>query len=236
LSASGADERASVSVRLRQAVIAAHDLDAVGDRLRTELGLSEPFGDPAVGYFGLRNAVFALRDTFLEVVSPARPDTAAGRLMQRRGGDCGYMLMFQVDDVAGGRRRAAQLGVREVFAVELDDMTEAHLHPADMQAAIVSISQPQPARAWRWGGPNWEARSAPVALHGATVAVADPDAVAARWAAVLGGLPAGLRFVGDAATPGLTEIALSAPVRSTRAIELERVRVVVSQRDRLEEA
>jgi hypothetical protein len=146
------------------------------------------------------------------------------------------MLMFQVDDVAGARRRAAQLGVREVFAVELDDMTEAHLHPSDMQAAIVSISQPQPARAWRWGGTGWEARSAPVALHGATVAVADPDAVAARWVAVLGGLPSGLRIVGDAAAPGLTEIALSAPVRSPRAIELERVRVVVSQGDRLEEA
>ena len=223
-----------MTARLRQAVIAARDLDAVAGTLRAELGLGEPFSDPAVGYFGLRNAVFALRDTFLEVVSPTRADTAAGRLLQRRGGDCGYMLMFQVDDVVGARRRAAELGVREVFAVELDDMAEAHLHPSDMQAAIVSISQPQPSPTWRWGGPDWQTRSAPAALRGATVAVADPDAVAARWDAVLGGLPAGLRIVSDAAAPGLTEIAVSAPVSSPCVIELQRVRVVIGQDDRLE--
>lgn len=74
--------------------MAARDLDGVCGRLRAELGLAEPFSDPAVGWFGLRNAVFALEDTFLEVVSPVRSDTAAGWLLERRGGDCGYMLMF----------------------------------------------------------------------------------------------------------------------------------------------
>ena len=39
-------------------------------------------------YFGLRNAVFALGDTFLEVVCPQRPDTAAGRLLDRRAPTC----------------------------------------------------------------------------------------------------------------------------------------------------
>ena len=76
--------------RLRQAVIAAHDLDDVAGQLRSALGLNEPFADPGVEHFGLRNAVFALRDSFLEVVSPIRPDTSAGRLLDRRGGDCGY--------------------------------------------------------------------------------------------------------------------------------------------------
>src|SRR5947209_13677120 len=57
-------------MRLRQAVIAARELEPVVERLRSELGLGEPFSDPAVDYFGLRNAVFALGDTFLEVVTP----------------------------------------------------------------------------------------------------------------------------------------------------------------------
>jgi hypothetical protein len=235
LSASGADERAAVSVRLRQAVIAAGDLDAVAGALRSELGLGEPFSDPGVGYFGLRNAVFALGDTFLEVVAPVRADTAAGRLIERRGGDCGYMLMFQVPDVAAARTRAAGLGVREVFALELDDITEAHLHPSDMRAAIVSLSTPQPATAWRWGGPGWEQRAAPATLTGATIAVADPGAVRARWESVLGDTPGGLRILGDTDEPGLTEIACRAPVDSPRAIELARVRVVLSPGNRLEE-
>jgi hypothetical protein len=42
--------------RVRQAVIAAQDLDAVVARLRSELSLGEPFADPAVEYFGLRVA------------------------------------------------------------------------------------------------------------------------------------------------------------------------------------
>src|SRR5687768_18541556 len=108
--------------RLRQAVFAARDLDAAAARLRSQLGLGEPFADPAVAYFGLRNAVFAIGDQFLEVVSPVRDDAAAARLLERRGGDCGYMAMFQVDDVAAARTRARAAGVREVFEVDLDDM------------------------------------------------------------------------------------------------------------------
>lgn len=210
-----------MSPRLRQAVIAARDLDAVAQRLRAELGLGEPFSDPGVGYFGLRNAVFALGDTFLEVVSPVRDDAPAGRLLQRRGGDCGYMLMFQVDDLVGARVAAERAGVREVFAVAFDDMTEAHLHPSDIGGAIVSVSQPQPPSSWRWGGPGWEARSVPLALTGATVGVPD----ARRWTSVLGELDPGVRLV---AGDGLEEIALSGAVDSPRVIELDRVRVVVS--------
>jgi hypothetical protein len=192
--------------RLRQAVIAARDLDPVAERLSEPLGLGEPFADPAVSYFGLRNAVFAIGDTFLEIVSPVEEGTAAGRLLDRRGGDTGYMAMFQVPDVAAARARASDLGVREVFEVDLDDITEAHLHPADMRGAIVSVSEPKPAPSWRWGGPEWEQRASDGSVAGLTVAVADPEAVAERWSAVLGGLPGGVEFVADSAEPGIVEI------------------------------
>jgi hypothetical protein len=194
--------------RLRQAVLAATDLDAVTEQLRQALGLGEPYNDPGVAYFGLRNAVFALGDQFLEVVSPARDDTAAGRLIERRGGDCGYMLMFQVADLAAARRRASALKLREVFEVELDDMAEVHLHPADIGGAIVALSAPQPAPAWRWGGAGWEQRSAPGALRGVMVAVADPGPVAQRWREVIGGA-AGVRFTGEETAGGPIEISLA---------------------------
>ena len=197
-------------LRLRQAVIAARDLDAVAGELSDRLGLRAPFADPGVGHFGLRNAVFCLGDTFLEVVSPVRADTAAGRLIERRGGDCGYMTMFQPDDLPSARERVRNLGVREVFEVALDDVAEVHLHPADMRGAIVSLSEPAPPEAWRWGGPDWAARSAPVKLFGATIAVADREAVAARWETVLGAplAPAGIEFVADDREPGLVEIVI----------------------------
>ena len=74
----------ATAVRLRQAVLAAADLDSVTGTLRSTFSLGEPFADEGVGYFGLRNAVFALGDTFLEVVSPVRDGTSAGRLSQER--------------------------------------------------------------------------------------------------------------------------------------------------------
>jgi hypothetical protein len=55
--------------------------------------------------------VFCLGDTFLEVVSPVQENTAAARLMDRRGGDCGYTTMFRLDDLGGGAR-ARSLGGR----------------------------------------------------------------------------------------------------------------------------
>src|SRR5436305_3218301 len=91
--------------RLRQAVLVARDLKSVMQRLEDELGLHDPFHDDGVGHFGLANAVYAVGDTFLEVVSPLRPDTAAGRELERRGGDGGYMAMFQVGDILATRAR-----------------------------------------------------------------------------------------------------------------------------------
>jgi hypothetical protein len=209
--------------RIRQAVLAARDLDALAGRLRTELELGEPFTDPGVGYFGLRNAVFALGDTFLEVVSPVRDGTSAGRLLDRRGSDCGYMVMFQVDDLTAARSRAASAGVREVFEVALDDIEEAHLHPADMRGAIVSLSAPKPPESWRWGGPGWTGRSARVRVAGLTVGCADPSGTAARWREVVGE-PLPVSFVHDDADPGPTEIALAGRVREP--VEIGGVRFV----------
>lgn len=197
-------------LRLRQAVLAARDLDAVTAELTERLGLKEPFNDPGVGHFGLRNAVFCLGDTFLEVVSPVQENTAAGRQIERQGGDCGYMTMFQLEDLDAARERVRAERVREVFEVSLDDMKEVHLHPGDMRGAIVSLSEPSPPESWRWGGPDWSTRSAPVRIVGATVAVADPEAVERRWTAVLGAPPAsaGVEIVGDERDRGLVEVLL----------------------------
>ena len=194
--------------RLRQAVVAAKDLDATADELRERLELGEPYADPGVAHFGLRNAVFALGDTFLEVVSPTQAETAAGRLIDRRGGDCGYMLMFQVPELDGRRDQARELGIREVFEVSLDDMAEVHLHPADIRGAIVSLSQPKPPGAWRWGGPDWETRSASRTISGATVEVPEAGLTEERWRAVLGEEPERLGIRLTDGDRGLTEIVI----------------------------
>jgi hypothetical protein len=200
--------------RLRQAVLAARSLDPVADMLRSRLGLGEPFSDPGVGHFGLRNAVFALGDTFLEVVSPVRDGTAAGRLLERRGGDCGYMVMFQVAELAPARDRVAAAKVREVFDVSLPDISEVHLHPGDMRGAIVSLSEPRPPESWLWGGPGWPERAASVRITGAVVGVRDAAAVRERWRSLIGGA-AGVEVVEDPEERGLIEVRIASSSSSS---------------------
>jgi catechol 2,3-dioxygenase-like lactoylglutathione lyase family enzyme len=175
--------------RLRQVAVVARDGGQVADELRRAFGWPPPFHDPGVGQFGLTNAVFEVGDTFVEVVAPARPDTTAGRYLGRRGGDGGYMAIFQVPDVAAARRRVAGLGVRVVWSADLPDIAATHLHPRDVPGAIVSLDWATPEQSWRWAGPSWTGRvpeHAPGGVTGLTIEVDDPAAAARRWAAVLG--------------------------------------------------
>ena len=177
-------------LRLRQAVLVARDLDAVVADLRAHLPLADPFHDPGVGHFGLRNAVMPLGDTFVEVVSPITDGTAAGRHLDRLCGDGGYMAMFQTDHIAAARERIARLGVRVVFEFEQPDVVDLHLHPADVPGAIVALDRMDPPESWRWGGAAWEAQApaqtGPGRVTGMTLTAADPDALSRRWASVLG--------------------------------------------------
>ncbi len=166
----------------------AAELEPVASALRATLGLGEPFQDPGVGYFGLSNAVFALGDCFLEVISPVQPNTAARRYLDRHGGDGGYMVIFDMEDLEGARARAERADIRVVWQIDLPDISATHLHPADMRGAIVSLDRSRPYGTWRWGGPQWTERTgsgAPGRLAGITVAVRDPAAVMKRWAHVL---------------------------------------------------
>jgi hypothetical protein len=157
--------------------------------------------------------VFAIGDTFLELISPVSHDVpgarTAARQLERSGSDvCGYMAMLQVEDVAAARERVRTASVREVFEIDLDDITEMHLHPSDMRGAIVALSEPRPATSWRWGGEGWRERNVPGRVAGIAVAVADPDAVCARWSSAAGGPVPGCRFVGDERMVGIVEIKL----------------------------
>jgi hypothetical protein len=171
-------------VRLRQLVIAAETLD-VAEALADVLGLGEGFPDPGVAEFGLVNRVYAMGDQFLEVVVPTALTAPAGRFLAR-GGEGGYMAIFQTDDLAATRARVDALKIRRVWNADLPDISASHLHPADMGAAIVSIDEARPAGSWRWGGPDWEKRSVPGRLSGAVIHTVEPERMAARWAEALG--------------------------------------------------
>jgi catechol 2,3-dioxygenase-like lactoylglutathione lyase family enzyme len=205
-------------IRLRQIALIAADLDPVVERLQELFGLEVCFHDPGVAEFGLRNALLLVGDQFLEVLSPIEEDTAVGRLLDKRGGPGGYMVIHEVDDLDARLARLAEQGVRIVWAGDFPGIRGRHLHPRDVGGAIVSIDEPDPPGSWRWGGPEWEAmavsgpRGAVESIDGVTIAAAEPDALAARWSDL--GVDEAVRFAArDADGPpvdGIVEVALRA--------------------------
>lgn len=176
-------------MRLRQIALVAHDLEQATSDATALLGLGQAYADPGVGKYGLRNAVWPIGDTFLEVVSPMRGGTTAGRLLDKRGGDGGYMAIFQTPDLPGARDRIAREGVRVVDRFDGEGVAFTHLHPKDTGGAIVSVDAMEPAERWAWGGPDWTAQvrtEVATSIVGTEVQADDPDMLSARWAAVLG--------------------------------------------------
>lgn len=176
-------------MRLRQIALVGRDLDAAKAEIVDVLGLGADYLDPGVAKYGLRNAVWPIGDTFLEVVSPQEAGTTAGRLLEKRGGDGGYMVILQCGDIRAARAHVQALGVRIVDQFDGDGVHFTHLHPKDVGAAILSIDEMVPASRWQWGGPDWEKNvktDVSTAIVGAELQGDDPAALAARWSEVLG--------------------------------------------------
>lgn len=171
-------------MRIRQIALVAANLDAVRTPLFELLGIEEAFVDEAVSQFGLQNIVTTIGDTFLEVVSPVREGTTAGRLLQRRGGDGGYMVIVQVADCRAAKARLAKMNVRIAWEVDTGRARALHLHPRDVPGTLPSMDEMDPPDAWYWAGPGWEQRAATRAcgITAAELQVDDPVLAATRWA------------------------------------------------------
>ena len=221
-------------IRRRQVALIAPDLDPIVEQLGDAFGLQVCFHDPGVAEFGLRNALLLVGDQFIEVLSPIREGTTAQRLLDKRGGAGGYMAIFEVDDLDERLGRLDDNDVRIVWAGDLADIRGRHLHPRDVGGTLVSIDQPMPNGNWRWGGPDWQARSdeltrdaAVSAIDSIVVSASDADAMRLRWAQL--GLDRDVRFgLAGVRGDGLDEVALVAADRSRVGERIEICGVVFS--------
>lgn len=175
-------------MRLRQVAFVANNLQPVVHDLCAVLGINVAFNDPGVAVYGLENAVMPIGDTFLEVVAPVKADTAAGRYLERRGGDGGYMVILQCEDLAADRARIDELGIRVVEKIDRPGAWGTHLHPRDIGGAILSLDAMDPPESWAWAGPDWRAAvdtSLVAGITGVAIQSGDPGGMAERWARAL---------------------------------------------------
>lgn len=181
-------------MRLRQCVFVARDLEASRAELCDILGIDVAYRDPGVGKWGLGNVVCPVGDDFLEIVAPEKPGTSAGRYLDRRSGDGGYMVILQVPDAIAERERVIGLGIRTVEQKNLPDYRYTHFHPSDTAGVLLSIdSVVAPADAdaalfWPPASTGWlQHRRNDVTRGLAAVEIQANDAVeaAALWGRIL---------------------------------------------------
>jgi hypothetical protein len=185
-----------LAIYLRQICLVAEHLEPVVETLESVLAIAPCYIDPHVGQFGLENTLLALGSGFIEVVAPITENTAAGRYLQRRQGDGGYMVICQVkteEEQQQCRDRAADQGVRIAWEHEQPGWKIMQLHPGDMRAAFFEIDWEEAADVTgHWspaGGNGWQEtlRDDCVSeIVGVELQGPDPEALAAHWAAVAG--------------------------------------------------
>ena len=135
--------------------------------------------------------LFPVGSSFIEIVSPTRPGTAAGRFLDRHGGRYGYMVILDCDDPGRWRARAESLGVRVANVIRHGDYFGVQLHPKDTGAAMLefnsTVGGENPMGPYSPAGPDWQRFSRDkIARRLLAVEIECPDAgaLAAKWGAI----------------------------------------------------
>ncbi|UFZ02469.1 VOC family protein [Bradyrhizobium ontarionense] len=179
-------------LHLRQICLVAPKLEPVVSDIAAIMGLEVCYRDPHVGKYGLENALLPVGPILLEVVSPTREGTAAGRFLDKTGGRGGYMAIFACDDPDGRAARANAMGVRTANVIDHPPYHGVQLHPRDCRAAFIELNHtdgsddvlgPYPP-----AGPDWTRAirtDVTAALTEVVLQSPEPASLAAHWGRIL---------------------------------------------------
>ncbi len=179
-------------IRIRQVALCTDEIWREEQAIVSSLAVAGVHRDPP-NVFEMRNVVFAVGDTFLEVLQPTTETAPSAKFLSKRGGPGGYMLIMQVDDLEAARARAAELDIRVVYdeAPARHHGVEAaaiHLHPADTGGAIMSLDRMDPVDGWAWAGRAWEGHvhtDVVERIVGVELRTSDVESLATRFSALV---------------------------------------------------
>jgi hypothetical protein len=180
-------------LRLRQICLVAPELEPVIADIAAIMGLAVCYRDGNVEKYGLVNALMPVDTILLEVVSPFREGTAAGRFIDKTGGRGGYMAIFACDDPDARARAANALGVRTANVITHAPYHGVQLHPRDCRAAFIEFNHTDGSDdvlgAYPPAGPDWQKfirKDVTQALAGVEMQSPEPAELAEHWGRILG--------------------------------------------------
>ena len=138
---------------LKMVVLASRDARAETARAVGLLGVSAGVHDPFIGALGLADEVFAVGDTYVQILEPLDEKSRAHRWITRKGGDAGYLLVVQTDDADGVIQRCAEAGVRVTFDGVFEGNRVVQLHAGDLRI-LFEIDEMQHWDTWHWDRPE----------------------------------------------------------------------------------
>jgi methylmalonyl-CoA epimerase len=128
--------------RIDHVGIAVSDLDAAVEHYRRTLGL-EPVHRERVEDQGVDEVLFAVGDSFIQLLGALGPETPVGRFLERRGPGV-HHIGFRVDRVADALRHLRAEGVRLIDEEPRPGSrgtTIAFVHPEGMGGVLVELVQ-----------------------------------------------------------------------------------------------
>ncbi len=178
-------------LRLRQICLVAPDLELAVQAVRAIFGVEVCFRDPAVGKYGLVNALFVFGHQFLEIVAPTRAGTTAGRFIERSGGRGGYMAIFDCTDPERRRDLVQTLGVKVANVLDYPGYWGIQLHPRDCRATMLEFDRTDGAQdidgPYHPAGEHWRDAQRLERVRGMPaieVESPDPSDIGAHWARI----------------------------------------------------
>ncbi|WP_315767645.1 MULTISPECIES: VOC family protein [unclassified Bradyrhizobium] len=179
-------------LHLRQVCLVAPRLEPVVSDIAEIMGLEVCYRDPHVGKYGLENALLPVDTILLEIVAPIRAGTAAGRFLEKTGGQGGYMAIFACDDPDARGERANALGVRTANVIDHPPYHGVQLHPRDCRAAFIEFNHTTGSDdilgCYPPAGPDWQRairKNVTMALTAVELQSPDPSGLAAHWGRIL---------------------------------------------------
>ena len=179
-------------LRLRQLCLVAHELEPVVEDLKAVFDIEVCHRDPAVAKYGLHNALLPIGNSFIEIVASTKDNTAAGRYLDRRKGDGGYMVILDTDELDPWQRHVDAIGVRVAARLMSNGYRGLQLHPRDTGGTLLEINWSDGGAdinaAYHPAGPRWQAyvRTTVVkAISGAELQSDRPSRLATKWSEIL---------------------------------------------------